>query len=115
MLRPGNAGANTAADHITVLDRALEQIPARYIETIEILVRADSAGATHALADHCREGNMRFSFGYELIESVRAAILESPPMVGLRRSTKTAASARTARSPRSPTASSSRPGRSDPG
>jgi hypothetical protein len=78
MLRPGNAGANTAADHITVLDRALEQIPARYIETIEIHVRADSAGATHALADHCREGNMRFSFGYELIESVRAAILEIP-------------------------------------
>jgi hypothetical protein len=27
MLRPGNAGANTAADHKTVLDRALAQIP----------------------------------------------------------------------------------------
>ena len=49
MLRPGNAGANTAADHIDVLDRALEQIPAEHIETIEILVRADSAGATHEL------------------------------------------------------------------
>jgi hypothetical protein len=78
LLRPGNAGANTAADHITVLDRALEQIPAEHVETIEILVRADSAGATHALADHCHEGNMRFSFGYELSESVRAAILEIP-------------------------------------
>jgi hypothetical protein len=52
MLRPGNAGANTAADHMTVLDRALEQIPVEYIETIEILVRADSASATHDLADH---------------------------------------------------------------
>lgn len=78
LLRPGNAGANTAADHVTVLDRALEQIPAEHIESIEILVRADSAGATHALADHCREGNMRFSFGYELTESVRAAIIELP-------------------------------------
>jgi hypothetical protein len=78
ILRPGNAGANTAADHVTVLDRALEQIPAQFIETIEILVRADSAGATHELADHCHEGNMRFSFGYELTESVRAAILEIP-------------------------------------
>jgi hypothetical protein len=78
MLRPGNAGANTAADHVTVLDRALEQIPVEYIETMEILVRADSAGATHDLADHCHEGNMRFSFGYELTESVRAAILEIP-------------------------------------
>lgn len=78
LLRPGNAGANTAADHVTVLDRALEQIPAEQIETIEILVRADSAGATHALADYCREANMRFSFGYELTETVRAAILEIP-------------------------------------
>jgi Transposase DDE domain group 1 len=78
ILRPGNAGANTAADHVTVLDRSLDQIPAEYIETIEILVRADSAGATHELADHCREGDMRFSFGYELTESVRAAILEIP-------------------------------------
>src|SRR5215210_5799427 len=32
MLRPGNAGANTAADHITLLDGALEQIPAGQIE-----------------------------------------------------------------------------------
>jgi hypothetical protein len=78
LLRPGNAGANTASDHITVLDRALEQIPAAHIETIELLVRADTAGATHALADHCREANMCFSFGYELTESVREAILEIP-------------------------------------
>jgi hypothetical protein len=78
ILRSGNAGANTAADHVTVLDRALEQIPACHIEVIEILVRADSAGATHALADHCHDGSMRFSFGYELTESVRAAILEIP-------------------------------------
>jgi Transposase DDE domain group 1 len=78
LLRPGNAGANTAADHKTVLDLALGQIPAQYIEQIEILVRADSAGATHELADQCREGNMRFSFGYELTEAVRSAILEVP-------------------------------------
>ena len=78
LLRPGNAGANTAADHITALDRALEQIPQRYIESLEILVRADSAGATHGLIDYCREANMRFSVGYELTETVRAAILEIP-------------------------------------
>ena len=34
LLRPGNAGSNTAADHRTVLDLALEQIPAEHIETI---------------------------------------------------------------------------------
>jgi hypothetical protein len=77
ILRPGNAGANTAADHKLVLDLALEQIPAEYIESIEILVRADRAGATHELADYCREGRMRFSFGYDLTEQVRQAILET--------------------------------------
>jgi hypothetical protein len=78
LLRPGNAGANTAADHVAVLDRALEQIPAEHIESIEILVRADSAGATHGLVDYCREANLRFSVGYELTEPARAAILQIP-------------------------------------
>lgn len=78
VLRPGNAGANTAADHTTVLDLALAQIPAEHIEGIEILVRADSAGATHGLVDYCREHGLRFSVGYELTEPVRAAILEMP-------------------------------------
>ena len=78
ILRPGNAGANTAEDHKLVLDRALAQIPARYIEQIEILVRADRAGATHELADYCRDGRLRFSFGYDLTDTVRQAILETP-------------------------------------
>jgi hypothetical protein len=78
LLRPGNAGSNTAADHTMVIDRAIGQIPAEYVEGLEILVRADSAGATHGLVDYCREANMRFSVGYELTEPVRAAILQIP-------------------------------------
>jgi hypothetical protein len=78
LLRPGNAGANTAADHVALLDRALEQIPAEHIERIEILVRADTAGATHGLVDYCRDARLRFSVGYELTEPVRTAILELP-------------------------------------
>jgi hypothetical protein len=78
MLRPGNAGANTASDHKLVLDRALAQIPAEFIASLEILVRADRAGATHELAEYCCEASMRFSFGYDLTETVRAAILEIP-------------------------------------
>jgi len=78
LLRPGNAGANTAADHVTVLDRTLEQIPVEHIESLEILVRADRAGATHELADYCREGRMQFSFGYDLTDTVREAILQVP-------------------------------------
>ena len=78
LLRPGNAGSNTAEDHKTAIDLALGQVPAKYLEGLEILVRADSAGATHGLIDYCREGNMRFSVGYELTEPVRAAILQIP-------------------------------------
>jgi len=78
LLRPGNAGANTAADHVAVLDLALAQIPVEHVESIEILVRADTAGATHGLIDYCRAHDMRFSVGYEPTEPVRAAILEVP-------------------------------------
>ena len=78
VLRPGNAGANTAVDHMVVLELALAQIPRAQIETIEILVRADSAGATHALLDYCYEEDLRFSVGYDLTEPVRSAILQTP-------------------------------------
>ncbi|MBV9417870.1 MAG: transposase, partial [Solirubrobacterales bacterium] len=41
----------------------------------EILARSDSAGASHDLADACRECDVRFSFGYQLTEPVREALL----------------------------------------
>jgi hypothetical protein len=78
VLRPGNAGSNTAEDHKAVVDLALAQIPVEYIAELDILVRADSAGATHGFLDYCREGNLRFSVGYELTEQVRTAILQIP-------------------------------------
>lgn len=77
ILRPGNAGSNTAADHFTVLQLALEQLPAQDLER-EILVRADSGGATHAFTADCRDAGIRFSVGYELNDTVRQAILELP-------------------------------------
>ncbi len=78
ILRPGNAGSNTAADQIAVIEQALEQIPTEQIADVEIVVRADSAGATHDLLDFCRVGRLRYSVGYELSEQVRAAILQVP-------------------------------------
>ncbi|MCA1679188.1 MAG: IS1380 family transposase, partial [Actinobacteria bacterium] len=78
MLRPANAGSNTAADQIHVVEQALQQIPAEHIADIEIVVRADSAGATHQLLQYCREGRLRYTVGYELTEPVRAAILQIP-------------------------------------
>ena len=44
MLRPGNAGANNAQDHLSVLELALEQLPQTALDG-EILARSDSAGA----------------------------------------------------------------------
>ena len=77
-LRPGNAGANNAADQIQVAEQAIAQIPAGRIETIEIVLRVDSAGVSHELLDWCREGQIEYSVGYDLTETVRAAILQIP-------------------------------------
>lgn len=76
-MRPGNAGSNTAADHFTVLGLALEQLPAEDLDR-EILVRTDIGGQTHAFTADCREAAIRFSVGYELNETIRAAILQVP-------------------------------------
>jgi hypothetical protein len=74
ILRPGNAGANNAADHLQLFELALAQLPAAALEG-PILARSDSAGASHAFADACRETRVRFSFGYAIDDRVRAAIL----------------------------------------
>lgn len=79
LLRPGNAGSNTTADHITVLAQALQSLPADYRPTPhtaggpKILVRSDSAGATHGFATACREAGVGFSFGFAVDHRVREA------------------------------------------
>jgi hypothetical protein len=78
ILRPGNAAANTAADQIDVVDLALAQLPSQAREGQPILVRADSAGATHQFIDHLRELGVRFSVGFDLDSRVRTAILALP-------------------------------------
>jgi Transposase DDE domain group 1 len=78
LLRPGHAGANTVADQIEVAEEALEQLPADLATDSEIVLRFDSAGATHGLLDWAREGRIRFSVGFDLTERVREAILRIP-------------------------------------
>jgi hypothetical protein len=77
-LRSGNAGAHTAIDQIEVAEQAIGQIPVEHIENIKLLLRVDTAGASHELLDWAREGRIEFSVGYELNEGVRGAILEIP-------------------------------------
>ena len=78
ILRPGNAGANTASDHIEVIDLALEQLPREVVETAQIVVRTDSAAATHELTDELRAARINFLMGFDLTEPVRRAILALP-------------------------------------
>jgi hypothetical protein len=86
LLRPGNAGSNTTADHITVLDRALAQIPDAHRYGTPILIRSDSAGCTQGLLAHIRglreHGiDARFSVGVAVTEDVRQAILRATDWV----------------------------------
>jgi hypothetical protein len=78
LLRPGNAGANTAADHIEMVALALAQLPGELVTDAEIIVRTDSAAATHPFTDDLAEANVRFLMGFDLTETVRAAILGLP-------------------------------------
>ncbi len=77
VLRPGNAGANTAADHIGVLVGALDQLPdeIRDGQGTRILVRTDSAGCTHAFLDAVVEMECSFSTSMSIDERSRTAIL----------------------------------------
>jgi Transposase DDE domain group 1 len=79
LLRPGNAGANTATDHITVLDQALAQIPDPILCGGPLLVRADGAGCTKAFLAHIRALRERhvaaeFSVGWAIGGRERLAI-----------------------------------------
>ena len=68
LLRPGNAGSNTAADHVEVFDAALAQLPAPWCTPNEqgrrpVLVRTDAAGATHTFTHHLAARGVEFSVG----------------------------------------------------
>jgi hypothetical protein len=83
-LRPGNAGANTAADHIDILGRAIGQVPATH--RAKLLVRADGAGASHDLLSWLTDQNtsrrsVQYSVGFAVTDKVRAAISKIPKRV----------------------------------
>jgi hypothetical protein len=84
LLRPGKAGSNTAADHITVLDAALAQIPAHLrardnAGRVPVLVRTDAAGATKEFAAHLHEHGVEFSVGASFAHLDVATALDAIP------------------------------------
>jgi hypothetical protein len=77
VLRPGNAASNTAQDHRDVLAMALLALP-KPARGQPLLVRCDSAGATHAFVDDIVGRNLQFSIGFDCDSRVQAAILALP-------------------------------------
>jgi len=64
MLRAGNAGSNTAADHITVTRSALAQLPVPASK--KILVRADGADGTQKYVAWLAKRGVQYSVGFKL-------------------------------------------------
>jgi Transposase DDE domain group 1 len=85
VLRPGNAGANTIADHLAVLDAAVAQLPAEVAAghrpgegpnsaDRRVMVRTDSAGCTQGFVKGCRARNIGFAVVARSNAQLRAAI-----------------------------------------
>ena len=81
LLRAGNAGSNTAADHITTARLALAQLPKRLRRDHRTLLRTDSAGGTHEfLTWLTKQGrSLSYSVGVTITEQINTAILHVPP------------------------------------
>ncbi len=88
LLRPGNAGSNTVADHITVLDGGIDQLPADIarghragddpeLVNRDVVMRADSAGCTEDFLAACRARNVGFFVSARSNAQVTAAIFDA--------------------------------------
>jgi hypothetical protein len=73
LLRPGNAGSNTAADHIAVIKAALVQLPGRR-RGKHTLIRTDAAGATHEFLEWLTRQRVSYSVGFTLPDSFAATL-----------------------------------------
>jgi len=84
LLRPGNAGSNTATDHITVIRDALAQLPCaakggQLGRTV--LIRTDGAGGTHKLLEFLTTQHLSYSVGFGLTETITAVLPLIPASV----------------------------------
>jgi hypothetical protein len=94
MLRPGNAGANTVADHVCVLEGAVEQLPEeiaaghragddRALVARHVIVRADSAGCTEGFLSACRARNIGFFVSARSNPQVTSALFDAIGLDGV--------------------------------
>jgi len=83
LLRAGNAGANTAADHKTVLAEALKQLPWSVSWRVgrKVLVRTDAGGGTHEFVNYCHARRVQYSLGFTLTDTIVEAVNKVPKKV----------------------------------
>jgi hypothetical protein len=81
LLRPGNAGSNTAVDHVTVIREALRQLPGHRPGTRpgrKVLIRSDAAGCTHELLNWLVGQRLSYSVGFTLPDTITAELAKVP-------------------------------------
>src|SRR4051812_7057903 len=84
LLRAGNAGSNTVADHVTVLREALAQLPGSAggrRPGKDVLIRVDGAGGTHGLIEWLTRRRLAYSVGFSLPgdpERIQQMLTEAP-------------------------------------
>jgi hypothetical protein len=81
LLRPGNAGSNTAADHIIVTRDALRQLPCTAKGGRvgrKVLIRTDAAGGTHDFVDWLTARKLSYSLGFTLPDDAVARLARIP-------------------------------------
>jgi hypothetical protein len=66
LLRAGNAGSNTVADHKAVIRAALAQLPGGHARGKKVLIRIDGAGGTHELLAWLTRRRLSYSVGFSL-------------------------------------------------
>ena len=92
MLRPGNAGSNTAADHIAVAGQALAQLPSHrpghrpgQRSSIRpgrrVLIRTDGAGASHDFLNWLHRRRLSYSIGFGLPDETPDLLAKIPAEV----------------------------------
>jgi hypothetical protein len=88
MLRPGNAGANNASDHVLVVDEAIAQLPPTIavghrpgddpsLVKRKVVIRADSAGCTEKFVAAARSRNIGFSVVCRSNAQIHSAIFDT--------------------------------------
>ncbi len=81
-LRPGNAGSNTAADHITVTQQALQQLPGSNPRPgRRVLIRTDGAGGTKDFTAWLTTRRVSYSVGFTLPMDTAALYRQIPEHV----------------------------------